>query len=118
MATLTEQLQSTLSPLAAGGSWYGINTTEPPVYPYIIFNRIVSSTNNTLSGPSNLQNTRVQVDVFSLRQSDASAIELAVEQAMTAATAFGSIQISQQDTYEAEVKAFRCSADFSVWSVN
>ena len=118
MATLIEQLQTTLAPLAAGGCWYAVNTQEPAVYPYIVFLRIVSTTNNALGGPSDLQNTRIQVDVFSNRIGEANSIELAVEQAMTAATLFGSVQISQQDTYEAEVKAFRSSADFSIWSVN
>ena len=118
MATLIEQLQSTLSPLAAGGCWYAINTAEPPVYPYIVFMRIVSTTNVALGGPSNLQNTRFQVDVYSRQISEASSVELAVEQAMNAATLFSSVQISQQDTYESEVKAYRCSADFSVFSVN
>lgn len=118
MTTLIEQVQAVLSPLAAGGSWYAANTQEPSVYPYIVFLRIVSTTNNTLAGPTDLQNTRIQIDVYSHLISEAAAIEAAVEAAMSAASVFGSVQLSQQDTYEAEVQAFRCSSDYSVWSVN
>lgn len=118
MTTLIEDVQAVLAPLASGGSWYAVNTAEPPTYPYITFMRIVSVSNYTFAGPTDLQNTRVQVDVVSRSISEAQAIETAVEAAMAAASAFASVQISQQDIYEPDVKAYRCSADFSVWSTH
>lgn len=118
MSTLIEDVGAVLATAApAGGIWYGVNTLEQAQYPYVVYTRIVSSTNNTLAGPTDLQNTRIQVDVFGLTIAETSVLEAAVEAAMAAAP-FASIQLSQQDSYESAVKAFRCSADFSVWATN
>lgn len=117
MTTLIEDVQAVLNPLAAGGASYGANTAEPPVYPYIVWQRIVSTSNNTLAGPSDMQNTRIQIDIYALKVSDMSALELAVEAAMLAA-AFKNIPLSSQDMFEPAVRAYRCSKDYSVWSTN
>ena len=118
MTTLIQDLQTALDPVAAGGAWFQINTTEPPVFPFIVFTRIVSATNNTLIGPSDLQNTRVQVDLFTLKASEVEALSAAIDVAMQ--TQFGSraIQISDQDLYEDAVKAFRVLREYSVWATN
>ena len=64
MTTLIQDVQALLSGLSpAGGVWYAINTTEPPAYPYIVWQRIVSVANVSLGGPSNRQNTRIQIDI-------------------------------------------------------
>jgi hypothetical protein len=71
MATILETVQAILQPLASGGSWPGVNTTEPLaldsagiVRPFITFQRVVGSDNVSLGGPSATQQTRVQVDYF------------------------------------------------------
>ena len=121
MTTLVQDIDAALAALApAGGVWNGANTREPAgaaVVPYIIFLRIVSTVNNSLSGPSNLQNTRVQIDVLDRTYSSAAA--LAEQVAVAIATAFPqSVQVSSFDTYESVVKAHRVSSDFSIWSTN
>ncbi len=117
MSALIQDVAAALGTLAAGGAWYAVNTAEPPTYPYITFQRIVSTTNNTFDGATDLQNTRVQIDVYSRLISEAATIAKSIESAMSTAS-FACVQISAQDMYEAEVKAFRCSADYSVWSTN
>lgn len=117
MSTLIEDIQSVLNPLAAGGSWYAVNTSEPPAYPYIVWQRIVSTANNNLRGPSDLQNTRIQVDLYCLKVSDMADLEVAVEAAMRSAV-FTNLPLSSVDMYEPEIRAYRCSKDFSVWSTN
>ena len=118
MTTLVEDLQTLLSTLSlAGGSWYAVNTSEPPTYPFIVFQRVVSSPNVTLDGPSDLQNTRVQFDIFSRQVSEAVAIEAALEAAMVA-WSVSNVPLSSQDIPEPEVKAFRISKDYSVWATN
>jgi hypothetical protein len=117
MTTLIEDMKTLLAPLAANGAWYGVNTTEPPVYPYIVFSRVVSMPNVTLDGPSDLQNTRFQIDIFALQISQSVAIEAALESAMAAWSVLN-VPLSSQDTYEEAVRAFRTSKDFSVWSTN
>ncbi len=121
MTTLVQDINTALLTLApAGGIWNAINTSEPAaaaVVPYIVFLRIVSTVNNTLKGASDLQNTRVQIDVFDRTYSSAAAMAAQVVTAMT--TAFPTCtQISSFDVYEPAVKAYRISADFSVWAKN
>ena len=117
MTTLIEDLQALLDPLAAGGCTYIINTDEPPVVPYITFQFIVSTTNNSLAGASDLQNTRVQIDIFAQGPSDMVSISAALESAMAGAS-FTNVQLSQQDLYEDPVRLFRRMYDYSVWSKN
>lgn len=114
--TLIEQVQAVLAPLASGGSWYAVNTSSPPEYPYITFQRIVSKVNNTMAGPSDLQNTVFQIDAWAERISEASAIATAIAEAMQAAS-FTAIQIMRHDLWEKDVKAHRCIADYSCWAI-
>ena len=123
MTTLIEDLQAILDPLAPGGAWYGVNTTEPlaqdanGIQPFIVWQRIVSTTHNTLIGPSDLQNTRIQIDIYAPRIADAVAISAAV-QAAFAASSLQFFQLSSQDLYEEPVRLFRLMQDFSIWAVN
>ena len=113
---LIEDLSALLGPLnPAGGVWYGANTAQPPVYPYIVFQRVVSTANVSMNGPSDVQNTRVQIDIYALRISEAAALDSALDAAFAGA-ALVNVPISSQDFYEDMVKAFRISRDFSVWS--
>ena len=116
--TLLQDLQAALNPVTAGGAWFQINTAEPPTFPYIVYSRVVSPTNNTFAGPSDLQNTRVQIDLFSLKASEVESLCLAIDAAMQAQFGSRSIQISDQDLYEDAVKAFRVLRDYSVWATN
>lgn len=115
--TLIESLQAVLQPLANGGSWYQVNTTEPAVTPYIVFARIPSPANVTLQGPSTLQNTRLQVDVYSRSVQELLTIGDAIEAAMAAA-GFTNVPLTQRDMYEPDTKLHRTSYEFSVWSTN
>jgi len=118
MATVVQQIDAALRTLSpAGGVFNAINTRESGVFPYIIFLRIVSTVNNSLGGPSGLQNTRVQIDVFD--RSYNSAASLAEQVATTMTTTFPScVQVSSFDVYEDAIKAYRVSADFSLWSTD
>ncbi len=120
MSLLTE-IQAVLSPLAAGGSWYASNTTQPlavgadgQVLPYIVWQRIVSVDNVSLSGPSGLQQTRIQIDIFAPRIMDAEAIRVAMDAALLVA-GFPVIPESLQDFYDDAAKLFRVMREFSVW---
>jgi hypothetical protein len=117
MTTLIEDIQAVLNPLCAGGAWYGVNTAEPPTCPYITWQCIVSTTNNNFAGASDLQNTRIQIDMIARTVPELVALGAAVEAAMTAAP-FGNVQASELDMYEAEIKAFRRTKDYSVWATN
>jgi hypothetical protein len=113
-----EQLQVVLATLApAGGVFYGVNTAQPPVYPFIVWQRVVSNANAVLQGPTDLQNTRVQVDIYSRSLQQAAQLETALEAAM-AAWSVQNVPISSVDVYEEEVRAYRITKDYSIWSTN
>ena len=115
MPTLIEQVQALLDPLAAGGAWYGANTTQQPVYPYIVWQRIVSIPNVSLQGPSDMQNTNVQIDIYARQISQAAGIETAMEAALAAAS-LSNVPTLSQDFYEPDVKAYRLLKEYSFWS--
>ena len=118
MTTLVEDLQSLLNPLATGGAWYGANTQQPPVLPYIVFQRITSTANVALGGSSAMQNTRVQIDIYAERQSDCESVEQTIESAFSAWPTWQNVPLLSQDFYEQEVRLYRVSKDYSVWSTN
>ena len=117
MTTLIEDLQAVLNPLVAGGCWYQVNTAQPPVFPYIVFLDVVSSTNVTFKGPSDLQNSRIQIDVYSPTASATINAAKAIDAAMQA-SALNNVPISSQGFYESDVKLFRQLREYSVWSTN
>ncbi len=118
MSNLQQDIYALLAPIApAGGVWQLSNTREPPVYPYVVFSRVSSTDNVSLGGPSAMQSTRVQVDMYALKLSEINALETAVETAFKA-WAVQNVPLSSQDFYDDQVKAFRTSRDFSVWATN
>ena len=117
MATLIEDLQTLLNPLATGGASYAINEAAPVVLPYIVFQRIVSDPNVALGGASALQNTRVQIDVYAARQLEAMAVDALVVAAL-AAWGTQNVPLPWQDFYDEASQTYRVSRDYSVWSTN
>ena len=118
MTTLVEDIQTLLSTLTpAGGVWYGVNTAEPPVFPYIVWIRVASVPNVSLGGPSDLQNTHIQIDILSRQVSELVALESALEGAM-AAWGVQNVPVGTQDLYEEPVRAWRVSKEYSIWASN
>lgn len=94
-----------------------VNTAEPPQFPFITYQRIISTSNVSLQGQSDVQNTRVQIDIYSLKLTEAFAFESAIEAAFLA-WPVQNVALSSQDFYEDALKAFRVSKDYSVWGSN
>lgn len=126
MATLIETVLGILDPVAAGEAWYGINPREPlatdqfgAVKPYITFQRVVSTDNNSLGGASARQNTRLQVDYFAPEISDAVALSKAGDAAMFAAFVKPNscVALTSQDLFEEPVRLWRVSRDYSIWFI-
>ena len=114
MSALEERLQSVLAPCASGGAHQDI-AVQGVVAPYIVWQIVISPTNNSLSGASDVQNARVQVDAYAATPAARHALALAVLTAMAAAT-FQNVQISGQNLYEPEVGLHRALLEFSVWA--
>lgn len=117
MTTLIEDVKALLNPLASGGAHYAVDDLQSPTYPYIVFTRISSVPNVTFAGPSNLQNTRMQVDIFSRSVQELDSICKAVDAAF-AAWSVVNIPAAAQDVFEADVRAWRSIRDFSIWATN
>ena len=115
--SLVQQLQAFLEPLASGGAWYLQKTAEDQQYPYITWQRIVSVANVALNGPSVLQNTRVQIDVYTRSVAELLAIESAIEAGMQG-VGISNVQLTSQDIYIEEARVFRCMKEYSIWASN
>lgn len=115
---LLQDLQAVLSPLAAGGSHSLINEAQPPVLPYIVFTRIVSNANNSLDGASDLQNTRVQIDIYANTLAQAEAVNRLLPAAMATGPWDSAVDLSAQDFYEPDTRLNRISRDWSIWARN
>lgn len=115
--TIIESVHAVLNPLAAGGSWYQVNTAQPPVLPYIVFSRVPSTINYSLKGPSDLQNTRFQVDLYTRTVAELVSIGTALEAAMAAAL-FTNVLLSARDIYETDTKLHRSCFEYSAWSTS
>lgn len=114
--TLQADVRAALAGVAALGGRvsYGTNLAQPTVYPHAVFLFVSSVANVALGGPSNVQNTRVQVDVYSQDAGQADTLIDAVTAAMLAAFKVGGYT-SQDFPPDPDTKAFRMSCDFSVW---
>ena len=112
--TLKSDLQAVLNPLASGGAWDKV-AAQGTAPPYITWQMIVSPANVSFGGASNLQNTRVQIDVYARTGADTEALAKAIATAMAAAS-FKNVPLSVQEFYEPEVKLHRISLDYSLWS--
>lgn len=117
MTTLVEQVQAILNPLAAGGSSFGMNFKQPPIYPYITFFRVVNATDMTMDGPTDMQSTPVQIDCWSKSVSEVMALAASVQAAMLAGLVIGAITVRDLPP-DPEVKVYRVSLDFNCWSTN
>lgn len=119
MTTLLQDIQAVLAavPGLTGGSHYLSNEDQPPTPPYAVFAFVVSTSNNSMDGPSDTQNTRVQIDIFSRSVGELETLDAALDTAMKAA-AFTNIPIASQDQFEEPVRLFRRIREFSVWATN
>jgi Protein of unknown function (DUF3168) len=111
---IQELLQGVLGPLVNGASFPNL-AAQDAVPPYIVYQRIVSITHNNLQGPSDLQNTRIQIDAYAKTYAQVQLLAAEIRQAMQGA-GFINLQISEQDFFETEVRLHRVSLDYSIWS--
>lgn len=117
MSTLLEDLQALLDPLCTGGACYGGRTDGSVPSEYIVWLRVTSPTNVNLNGPSNLQNTIVQIDVFSDTPDRTEAIGDAIRSAFKA-SGITNVPLSCRDEFEAPVLKYRQIIEYSVWATN
>jgi hypothetical protein len=85
-------------------------------FPYVTYQQVGGQPNNTLDGPDTLQNARVQIDTFSNTRLSANETMDAVFAILTAG-ALKAIPVGGPiSTYDNQLKTYRRSLDFSIWS--
>lgn len=105
----------------AGGRVHPVVAPEEPTLPYVTYLEAANPTNNALEGASNLQNTRLQIDCWSLTYSEAHSVADAVTAAMLAQSHLGSPSmfdarlIGRQDFEDPDVRTYRVLLEFSCW---
>ena len=76
--SLQTTLQAALAGIAAGGAW-NLRAAQNTSPPYIAWQRVISTTNNSLRGASDVQNTRVQIDAYATSYTAADALGAAMD---------------------------------------
>lgn len=118
MASLIQALQAKLEELApAGGVWFGLNPGTAPVLPYIVHTVVVNVPNNTLRGPSDLSNTRVQTDVYARTLGEMLALQQQLDELMLA-WEVRNLPLDGEPMPEPDIGAFRYTRDWSIWSTH
>ena len=84
--------------------------------PAVRYQRITGGQVTAHSGYTGLENPRYQIDAWANTFDAARAIAKQIRLAMTSATTFTAIVLTDFDDYEPEKNLFRISLDFSVWS--
>jgi hypothetical protein len=94
---------------------YPMMMPQDPTLPAITYQRISNSPVNTLGGFSSLDNPHIQFDCWTTSYSAAKALGDKLRKALSSATTFNALQMSDQDLYEADTEIYRVSMDFSCW---
>lgn len=96
---------------------YPVLLPQDSAYPAISYQNISNNPINHLSGESNQQNDRVQIDCWAETNDQAHAMADAVKLAMQgSANNFKAIRLTRIDLpYDNDTKLFRVNQDFSIW---
>ena len=84
--------------------------------PVIVYSRVSNNPEYTLSGYSDLENARIQVDTFAETYKEAKVVAGRVKVAMDAATEYKAIMVNDMDEYDPELQVYRVIQDFSCWN--
>jgi len=95
-----------------GGRCYPLTGPDKPVLPYVVYMQVSNAPEVNIASTVPIENTRLQVDVFSKTYGEAQDL---ADQIRSAMLNINVTPLSAGDLYEAEVKLYRVTQDFSVW---
>lgn len=112
---LQESLVTALSGVA-GARIYPMLAPQPATTPYVVYTRVVSQVENVMAGNGNppINQTRLQIDVYSKTYSEANSVAQAVTAAMLAWN-IQNVNISSQDLFEPDTRLYRVMLEYSIW---
>ena len=94
---------------------YPLVAPQEAALPHVVYTRVSSGREYSLSGYSNLENPRMQIDCYGTTYAEAKALSEAVISALRGAMTFGTASDDPQEIFE-EDETFRVSIDFSIWN--
>ena len=111
--SMEETLQAMLSSQLTAGVW-PIVPAQGVDYPHVTYQGVYSATNNVLTGAPPINQTRLQIDVWSRTYAEAKSIANQITTAMQG-WSVQNWQIGTQDLFESAVHIYRVKMDFSIW---
>ncbi len=111
--SMEEALQAMLAAQVTANVW-PIVPAQGADFPHVTYQGVYSATENVLNGPPPINQTRLQIDVWSRTYAEAKAIAKQITAAMQA-WGIQNWQIGSQDLYESAVQIYRIKMEFSVW---
>lgn len=115
---IQEDLTALLAPLV-GNRVHGGVAAQGDLLPYIVYQRVISATENILNGNGNppINWTRMQIDVWSNSYASAQSTAAAVRAAMLGWSKTN-LNNGEQDFYEQETRLHRVMMDYSIYHYN
>lgn len=99
-----------------GSRIYPVLLREAAAFPALTYQRISGGRVYSLSGYSDLQKCRVQIDCWATSYGTAKELSYGVQSAMVASGTFKAVLIDRPiDMYDDETEIHRVSMDFSIW---
>lgn len=98
---------------------YPVIAPQNVTFPFILYTRIAGGQINLLSGYSQLENPRIQIDAFSTGYSQTKTLADNIHTVMNSSTTFKSVLITEGDLFGddlSEQGAYRVSMDFSCFN--
>ena len=95
---------------------YPVILPQDVTLPAISYSRVSGGQVNSFDGYSDLENPRIQIDVWGETYASVQALAALVHTVMDGATTFGALLESDMDFYEDDTLIYRVSMDFSVWN--
>lgn len=99
----------------AGGRVYPDVAPSTPTRPYIVYQAVGGVDETTFDGPDTLQNSRMQVAVWSTTRLEAVSIIQQVRALLTDAPVLGVPIGAPVSVYEDDTKLYGSRQDFSIW---
>ncbi|WP_321866761.1 DUF3168 domain-containing protein [Paraburkholderia tropica] len=110
-----ESIVDTALAALAGGRVYPDVAPSKPVKPYIVYQSAGGVDETTFDGADTLQNSRMQVAVWSTTRDEAATIIQQVRAALTAAPVLGTPIGAPVSVFEDDTKLYGSRQDFSIW---
>lgn len=99
-----------------GTRLYPLVAPQAPTYPYAVYFRVSGGQQNGLNGYLDLENPRIQIDIYSTSYSEVKTVAENIQTTMNTSTDFSNVMLSDNDIYEDEVQKHRVSMDFSCFN--